>query len=389
MFASASSGLASATDRPAGRPGRRPRSSGSTSAPTPPGKSKGIYLLELDPASGTLTQAGARRRDGQPVVPGGPPEPAVPLRRQRGRQVRAAEERRRSSAFAIDPKTGHADAAEPAVVARARARATSTVDRDGQERPGGQLRRRQRGRPADRARTGGSARRRPSIQHEGIERRPEAAGGAARPLDQPRRREPVRRRGRPRARQAAGLPVRPRRRGRSTPNDPPFASGRPGSGPRHFAFHPDGRHAYVINEISLHRDRLRLRPRAGRPRRDPDGLDAPRGGPRPRATRRPRSRSIPRAGSSTARTGATTASRSSRSTPPPAGSRPSATSRPAARPRGTSASTRRAVPPGREPGLGHGRRLPRSTRRPAGSSRPAQTVEVPTPVCVKFVPIGE
>ena len=32
-------------------------------------------------------------------------------------------------------------------------------------------------------------------------------------------------------------------------NDPAAADIAPGSGPRHFAFHPDGRHAYVINEI--------------------------------------------------------------------------------------------------------------------------------------------
>ena len=32
-------------------------------------------------------------------------------------------------------------------------------------------------------------------------------------------------------------------------NDPPSASVKPGSGPRHFAFHPKGRYAYVINEI--------------------------------------------------------------------------------------------------------------------------------------------
>jgi 6-phosphogluconolactonase len=33
------------------------------------------------------------------------------------------------------------------------------------------------------------------------------------------------------------------------PNDPPSATVEPGSGPRHFAFHPDGKHAYVINEL--------------------------------------------------------------------------------------------------------------------------------------------
>jgi 6-phosphogluconolactonase len=38
--------------------------------------------------------------------------------------------------------------------------------------------------------------------------------------------------------------------GKLLPNDPPFAKVEPGSGPRHFAFHPDGKHAYVIEEIS-------------------------------------------------------------------------------------------------------------------------------------------
>ena len=33
------------------------------------------------------------------------------------------------------------------------------------------------------------------------------------------------------------------------PNDPPFATVEPGSGPRHFAFHPNGRLAYAINEM--------------------------------------------------------------------------------------------------------------------------------------------
>jgi 6-phosphogluconolactonase len=32
-------------------------------------------------------------------------------------------------------------------------------------------------------------------------------------------------------------------------NDYPFVAVAPGSGPRHFAFHPDGKHAYVINEM--------------------------------------------------------------------------------------------------------------------------------------------
>ena len=39
-------------------------------------------------------------------------------------------------------------------------------------------------------------------------------------------------------------------KGELTPNDPPFATVAPGSGPRHLAFHPDGRFAYVISEMA-------------------------------------------------------------------------------------------------------------------------------------------
>lgn len=34
------------------------------------------------------------------------------------------------------------------------------------------------------------------------------------------------------------------------PHDPPFATVAPGSGPRHFTFHPNGRYAYAINEMA-------------------------------------------------------------------------------------------------------------------------------------------
>jgi 6-phosphogluconolactonase len=34
------------------------------------------------------------------------------------------------------------------------------------------------------------------------------------------------------------------------PNDPPFAALKSGAGPRHFAVHPNGRHLYVINELN-------------------------------------------------------------------------------------------------------------------------------------------
>lgn len=38
-------------------------------------------------------------------------------------------------------------------------------------------------------------------------------------------------------------------RGNLSPHTPDSVALAPGSGPRHFAFHPDGRHAYVINEL--------------------------------------------------------------------------------------------------------------------------------------------
>ncbi|MEW5977731.1 MAG: lactonase family protein [Acidobacteriota bacterium] len=38
-------------------------------------------------------------------------------------------------------------------------------------------------------------------------------------------------------------------KGSLAPNDPAFAAVKPGAGPRHFAFHPRGNFAYVINEI--------------------------------------------------------------------------------------------------------------------------------------------
>jgi 6-phosphogluconolactonase len=37
--------------------------------------------------------------------------------------------------------------------------------------------------------------------------------------------------------------------GRLTAHDPPFATTPPGSGPRHFAFHPSGKFAYSVNEM--------------------------------------------------------------------------------------------------------------------------------------------
>jgi 6-phosphogluconolactonase len=39
-------------------------------------------------------------------------------------------------------------------------------------------------------------------------------------------------------------------KGTLTPNEPAFATVKPGSGPRHFALHPTGKFAYVINELT-------------------------------------------------------------------------------------------------------------------------------------------
>jgi len=39
-------------------------------------------------------------------------------------------------------------------------------------------------------------------------------------------------------------------KGKLTPNDPPFAKVAPGAGPRHLAFHPNGRFAYVVDELN-------------------------------------------------------------------------------------------------------------------------------------------
>src|SRR5204862_2960392 len=38
--------------------------------------------------------------------------------------------------------------------------------------------------------------------------------------------------------------------GKLTPNDPPFAQVKPGAGPRHMVFRPDGKFAYVVNELN-------------------------------------------------------------------------------------------------------------------------------------------
>lgn len=53
-------------------------------------------------------------------------------------------------------------------------------------------------------------------------------------------------------------------KGSLVPNDPPFTKLAPGSGPRHFAFHPNGRLACVNHEIASAITSLRYDPDAGR-----------------------------------------------------------------------------------------------------------------------------
>ena len=52
--------------------------------------------------------------------------------------------------------------------------------------------------------------------------------------------------------------------GSLAPHDPAFAEVAPGSGPRHFAFHPAGKSAYVINEMKSTVTAFSYDPEAGR-----------------------------------------------------------------------------------------------------------------------------
>jgi 6-phosphogluconolactonase len=52
-------------------------------------------------------------------------------------------------------------------------------------------------------------------------------------------------------------------KGTLEPNDPPAADLPPGAGPRHFAFHPDGKHAYAINELAQTITAFRYDPERG------------------------------------------------------------------------------------------------------------------------------
>ena len=51
--------------------------------------------------------------------------------------------------------------------------------------------------------------------------------------------------------------------GSITPNDPPFWEARPGAGPRHLRFHPNGLWVYLLNELDATVDRFTFDPLAG------------------------------------------------------------------------------------------------------------------------------
>ena len=94
--------------------------------------------------------------------------------------------------------------------------------------------------------------------------------------------------------------------GTLTPHNPAWAAVAPGSGPRHFAFHPSGKFAYVINEIESSLTAFRYDAAAECWRKS---KPCPACRPAPwRATRRPKSRCIPPASLSTAPIADTTAS---------------------------------------------------------------------------------
>jgi 6-phosphogluconolactonase len=69
--------------------------------------------------------------------------------------------------------------------------------------------------------------------------------------------------------------------GRLRPQDPPRQDAVPGAGPRHMAFHPDGQHLFVVNEldstVSVHRREGATFRRTGRSSTLPAGVSVPNG----------------------------------------------------------------------------------------------------------------
>ncbi len=173
-------------------------------------KSKGIYLLDFDPVTGALTPKGVAAETPSPSFLAISPDQkflyaANEVGKFDGKPTGSV------SAFAIDPKTGDltplnqkpSGGADPCYVIGRPDRQVSSwwpttaagASKSCRSDADGQARRADRARPA-----------------QGVERRQGPPDRPARPLDRPRRLGQARRRGRPRARQADGLSVRPRGR---------------------------------------------------------------------------------------------------------------------------------------------------------------------------------
>ena len=214
---------------------------------TGPGKSKGIYRMTFDPATGALGEPVARGRVGQPDLPGGPPHRQVPLRRRRDRRLRQVEEARRRRQRLRRRRQGRPDAAQRPVQ-RGRRAVPHHHRQGGQERPRRQLRRRQRRRAAHRRRRQARRSRRASCST-----RAAASTRAGR-----RGRTPTRSTSTPANKFAFVADLGLDKiliykfdgtKGTLEPNGPAFVSTPPGGGPRHFAFHPNGKFAYTNNEM--------------------------------------------------------------------------------------------------------------------------------------------
>ena len=326
---------------PARRPNptpRRRRRTGSTSAPTPATSPRARASTSWSSSWTTGQRARrARRRDTQPEIPRHPPRGNFFTPSPRSASSLAS--RHGPSPPSPSTRRPAADPAQSAVVACG-AGPCHIVGRGAGKvvlvanYGGGSVG------PCRSGRTASSARRRRSSSTPG--RSPhEAARAPARPLDQPRRRQPVRVRGRPRPRQGHGLKF-DAAKGTLTPNDPPAAKVKPGDRAPALRLPPLVRHAYACEENTCETTAFDYDPERGSVRVIKTLSTLPEGVKVTRGTRRPRCWSIPAASSSTAPTAATTASPSSQSTGDRQAHAPSATRRPGSRCRATSTSIRRA-----------------------------------------------
>ena len=127
---------------------------------TSPKKSQGIYRMELDLATGKLSEPGLAGKAVNPSFLAIHPDRQVPLRGRRDRQLRQEGQEAGGGRQRLRhrPEDGRPDATQPAIV-RGRRAVPRRRRQGGQVRLRGELRRRQRLRPAHRRRTANSARR--------------------------------------------------------------------------------------------------------------------------------------------------------------------------------------------------------------------------------------